>query len=760
MQFTQKNFGLFGEFYPELAHYGQAANNALASDRNICLLNLGRIAETIVKHLCQHSNIPYKHSHDPVQALANAGIIGEDIRLKIDTLLEVRDDALRDDYDSDMACIRMFTTAYELCEWFVSRRKFDFLNGLLPAGASSSPLSEAAGLGSEAEESLYTWTRYSLLCLGNIGEFLCDFLGKKYAQEMEDYDRQSFKQADTSEKEEILKRNGIIGDEQKDILYKLRDARNRAVHQRESSSERAEQLIDEALQLCAWTFRKIAEAGDAVKGKIADVTSEGEISVDIGPLAGVVNSDEKPENTECESGDVYSFRIVSNPKDTAEPLYLSMKDADAKSEGTSGAEESRPVIAVSAGGNADFLRVCQIGNENEIIRALEGGADPSSKTMDGTTTLMLAAQHGKARVIDALIGRGVSPNARNISRHTALMFAVQNDNIYAVDALLNHNANVFALDCDGKTAMDYVVSAAPYGRKIAKKLKRKAETLFLELCKGNDESKIISAMNHNANPNAKTLNAKTTALMLLVSHHRAELIEMLLRRGARVNDKDSKGKTALMFAAESNTTEAVRTLLDYEADIYAEDGKGHDALYYAEKNPRTCHDAELLALLGKKQPAVDEPEGPVPETPEEPEALTQEQEAEASEALRMTLQRDILKICRAGSPEDLTQALEAGVSIDVTSKENATPLMFAAQSNTAEIVDMLITAGADLNAQDNSGSTALFYAAYRNTEDVVEALLAAGADKTITNNAGLSALDYARRNYRLEDTEALRKLEA
>ncbi len=382
MQPIQKNFGLFGEFYPELAHYGQAANNALASDRNICLLNLGRIAETIIRHLCRNSNIPFKRIHDPVQALSEAGIISEDIRLKIDTLLEVRDDALRDDYDSKTACIRMFTTAYELCEWFMDRRKFEFLNGLLPAGAMYSPLSEAASLGTEAEESQYTWTRYSLLCLGNIGEFVCDFLGKKYTQMIAEYDRQSFKQADTSEKEEILKRSGIIGDEQKDILYKLRDARNRAVHHRESSSERAGQLIDVALELCAWTFRKIAAPGDSVKGRIRDITSEDDIDVSIGPLAGIVSKNERPEGAECERGDVYSFRIIRNPEDTAEPLYLSMKDADTDAEGTSDAEDQSstikvnagkvaadvkadtvPVISVSAGGNADFLRKMSLINK-------------------------------------------------------------------------------------------------------------------------------------------------------------------------------------------------------------------------------------------------------------------------------------------------------------------------------------------------------------------------------------------------------------
>lgn len=118
----------------------------------------------------------------------------------------------------------------------------------------------------------------------------------------------------------------------------------------------------------------------------------------------------------------------------------------------------------------------------------------------------------------------------------------------------------------------------------------------------------------------------------------------------------------------------------------------------------------------------------------------------------MTLQRDILKICRSGSTEDLTQALDSGVNVNVRNKNSATPLMFAAQANTADIIDMLINAGAEINAQDKSGNTALIYAASYNSDNVVNALLDAGADKDIANNAGFTARDYALRNYRLNDT--------
>ncbi|MBR6900725.1 MAG: ankyrin repeat domain-containing protein, partial [Synergistaceae bacterium] len=65
---------------------------------------------------------------------------------------------------------------------------------------------------------------------------------------------------------------------------------------------------------------------------------------------------------------------------------------------------------------------------------------------------------------------------------------------------------------------------------------------------------------------------------------------------------------------------------------------------------------------------------------------------------------------------------------------------------------------AHVNMQDIHGNTALIYAAYYNNEDVVETLLDAGADISVANTSGNSAYDYGKKNYRLADTETLKKL--
>ena len=121
-------------------------------------------------------------------------------------------------------------------------------------------------------------------------------------------------------------------------------------------------------------------------------------------------------------------------------------------------------------------------------------------------------------------------------------------------------------------------------------------------------------------------------------------------------------------------------------------------------------------------------------------------------------QKEFLRICRSGSEHEIQEAINAGVNVNVKNKSLSTALMFAAKDNTAQAVEILIQAGAYLDAIDIFGNTALIYASSFNTDDVVEVLIDSGADVEMQNISGYRALDYARQNYKLEDTEAIKKL--
>jgi ankyrin repeat protein len=59
------------------------------------------------------------------------------------------------------------------------------------------------------------------------------------------------------------------------------------------------------------------------------------------------------------------------------------------------------------------------------------------------------------------------------------------------------------------------------------------------------------------------------------------------------------------------------------------------------------------------------------------------------------------------------------------------------------MIDMLVEAGIDIDNRNDNGATPLMYAASSGKADVVERLLAKGADVTLETLDGFSALDLA-----------------
>jgi ankyrin repeat protein len=75
----------------------------------------------------------------------------------------------------------------------------------------------------------------------------------------------------------------------------------------------------------------------------------------------------------------------------------------------------------------------------------------------------------------------------------------------------------------------------------------------------------------------------------------AEVVGLLLARGADVNARDNRGQTALMLASTSSSEEVaiVTLLLDRGAHVRARDTRGHSAMALAAKNRHT----ETVRLL-------------------------------------------------------------------------------------------------------------------------------------------------------------------
>ncbi|MBQ7217825.1 MAG: ankyrin repeat domain-containing protein [Synergistaceae bacterium] len=851
--------------FPRLAEFGQKAEYSLGKDNNICLLNLGRIAETITEILCRRNNITIEEISKAPDKLFEAGIIHVDTCLKIKTLIEIKEDAANHNYSSESAASRLITTALELCKWLMSDKgisRFAFLGDLFPENAPFPTLAVLAEYGSEAEENLFTNTRYSLLCLGDIEEAIVDILlNEERAKPHYGFDQDK----------RINLLYNIVGMDNKDkldALHKIRQIRNDAVHSRYDSESETIQTLDETLKLCEWLFMFIISSGDFMRGVITEITPEG-LKVSAGKIYGFVPVQEVPPDSAdltsaFTAGERRIFRVISkanndtitlsltqgltdpwanmarhyerysvgqtlnvrvkrtadnfgafvdvddsgelqaripkseygsyaNPPRARDALrtgdtlkaciqwvnpehypYMIMSIAEAEKQGYTGKtapapeetdipEESAPDSQMT---DTEFKQFCRKATHLEIIRALDSGANPNAANNQGTTALMEASQRNPdVKSVRELLDAGAEINAQNHHGNTALHYAAMQNTPEAVRLLCERGAETGILNEDGKKPLDYArsnprlkndtgilqllagdeeIQVLPAEHKAMAVSDRK----FLDLCQHGKEQDIISAVRCGANVNAAN-KLRTTALMHAAKRSVSGAVRVLAENGADVNAVNKNGVTPLMMAVMNSRAENIDILLDNGASVLAANKKGKTLLEYAREK-----------LTGKKcLGAMQRIEDAVKALPEpEQAALPESDQEELRKALKMTLQRDILKICRSGNLDDISQAIDAGVNLIVRNKNGAAPLMFAAKDNTAEAVDMLIKAGAEINAQDKSGNTALIYAAAYNSEDVIIVLLEAGADKDIRNNSGYRAYDYALRNYRLDDSDILEKL--
>jgi len=166
----------------------------------------------------------------------------------------------------------------------------------------------------------------------------------------------------------------------------------------------------------------------------------------------------------------------------------------------------------------------------------------------------------------------------------------------------------------------------------------------------------------------------------------AEMVKLMLDRGAAIEAKDEDGWTAIMLAAYNGHTEIVKMLLDRGAAVEARDADGNTALMWAAMEGHTA----TVGLLLDWGAAVECKDG----------------------------YTALMAAARNGQTETVKLLLERGVDVKAkmgTGLETMTALVWAARNGIAEIVELLLDWGAAVEANDDDGIDALFLAAERST---------------------------------------------
>lgn len=257
-----------------------------------------------------------------------------------------------------------------------------------------------------------------------------------------------------------------------------------------------------------------------------------------------------------------------------------------------------------------LLHLCIEGNNPKLlIYLLNKGAQIDETDQSGTSALMMAAMEpSRLRLLEILIRRNATLDQRNHRYASALTLAIRRFNIQAALLLVSSGADVNRRDgIETPLTLTHKALSKVNDKRLQHEL-RELETLLMS--KGahvnNNHDKLMwSALMQTASHYADDkslahlkllikLGAKIdqkdknerTALMIASSLGRIEALSLLIKHGAQLNAYDKFGWTALMLGVYYNQKEIVKFLLQAGADVNVSAKKGLSALKIAIDNER------------------------------------------------------------------------------------------------------------------------------------------------------------------------------
>ncbi|RSL46418.1 hypothetical protein CEP53_010331 [Fusarium sp. AF-6] len=387
-----------------------------------------------------------------------------------------------------------------------------------------------------------------------------------------------------------------------------------------------------------------------------------------------------------------------------------------------------------------------VTKDPEAVRVLlDAGADPNAETLFGETVLHSLPREADENYLKLLVeDGGADINKRELRRgQTPLMCAIVRDLDIAL-RILDYSPNLNVVDNAGNGPLHYAVSR--YGK-----------PLFTQPFVETEESKkssrlhtLLSALlEAGADPRLANEDGETPLHLFDVRSllHHPELLDLLVKFGANIEDRDSMGCTPLFrqigravdFMEQHRLIEFFRKA---SANLHARDNRGRTLLHEAIRSGDRLNRGQCSDTL-PFQELVDAGVSPF--------TVDFQGNTLCHELVRGPELRHNVDLAAGFWP--LLEKL--GLDIDQPDFEGRTPLHLACMlnfpsehgerdSHVARCFEWLLNHSANPNAQDRQGVRPIHLAA--STRDyVVDRLIRAGADPFASTNQGLNALSIASR---------------
>jgi ankyrin repeat protein len=300
-------------------------------------------------------------------------------------------------------------------------------------------------------------------------------------------------------------------------------------------------------------------------------------------------------------------------------------------------------------------------------------------------------------LIKLLVERGADVNAKTRSGKPVLFVAAGFADIEIVRLLLEHDANVNEV-----LATDQAATALQEAS-----IEDRADVMALLIEKGAN----VDIQNNFGNTALHFANAEGT--------------RVLLRAGARTDVRDRNMRTPLIMSAYTSDNESMMELLRAGANVNASNKDRFTALHLAVAR-KNIDGVKILVDAKANVNAQAE----LDMTP-----------------LHYAIYRKNIEIAK--------YLLEHGARVTIPSTRNQMPLYVAVKTDSLPLIQLVLAHGPNVDAQTSTGLTALHLAAERNAVDSIRLLLDAGANVDLTDNNGKTALQIA---YTAKALDAVRLL--
>uniref|UniRef100_A0A8C5CRC9 Poly [ADP-ribose] polymerase n=1 Tax=Gadus morhua TaxID=8049 RepID=A0A8C5CRC9_GADMO len=368
-------------------------------------------------------------------------------------------------------------------------------------------------------------------------------------------------------------------------------------------------------------------------------------------------------------------------------------------------------------------------NRVRIVQLLlQHGADVHAKDKGGLVPLHNACSYGHFEVTELLLKHGACVNAMDLWQFTPLHEAASKNRVEVCSLLLSHGADPTLLNCHSKSAVD-MAPTPELKERLTYEFKGHS---LLQAAREADMAKVKKTLALEIISFKHPQTNETALHCAVASPHpkRKQVTELLLRKGANINEKNKDFMTPLHVAAERAHNDILEVLQKHGAKVNAVDTLGQTSLHRAALagHIQTCR---LLLSYGA-DPSIVSLQG-----------FTAAQMG--NEAVQQILNENVptrnsdvdyrfLEAAKAGDLDTVQQlCTPQNVNCRDLEGRHSTPLHFAAGYNRVAVVEYLLHHGADVHAKDKGGLVPLHNACSYGHYEVAELLVRHGASVNVAD---------------------------